>query len=97
MAQFLVLGARHYDFVNQDSGERLVGVKLTYVDQPEYDAANKGYIPMSVSTDESIWADLTAVPGIYDFDFGMKATKVGGAPKLVLRSVKLLEEVKLPS
>lgn len=97
MAQFLVLGARRYDFVNQDTGERLVGVKVTYVDQPEDDSSNKGYTPMSLSTDESIWNDLTAVPGIYDFDFGMRATRAGGRPTLVLRSAKFVKEVKLPS
>lgn len=96
MPKFLILGARSYDFVNQETGERISGVKITYVDQPENDAINKGYTPMSVSADETLWNDLTSVPGIYDFDFGMKATKVGGAPKLVLHSVKLLKEVSLP-
>lgn len=97
MAQCLVLCARHYDFVNQESGERLTGVKITYVDQPDYDASNRGYTPMSISADESLWADLTKVPGIYDFDFGMKATKVGAKPTLVLRAATLVKEVQLPA
>mgnify|MGYP001033811571 CR=1 FL=1 len=95
--QYLVLGAKHYDFVNRETGERLTGVKITYVDQPENDAANRGYVPMSITADEDLWERITVCPAIYEFDFGMKATKVGGKPVVVLNDVKLVKEVKLPS
>lgn len=97
MAKYLVLGASFYDFVNKDSGERLSGVKITYVDQPENNVAKKGYIPMSITGDPDLWESLTVCPAMYDFDFGMKATKVGGKPTVVLNSVKFLEEVELPA
>lgn len=96
MSQYLVLGASHYDFVNRESGERLMGVKITYIDQPEEDVSKKGFIPMSISGDVELWDQLKACPAIYDFDFGMKATKVGGKPTVVLKGVKFLNEVKLP-
>lgn len=95
--QYLVLGATHYDFINRDSGERLAGVKVTYVDQPENDASRRGYVPMSISADELLWDQITTCPGIYDFDFGMKATKVGGKPVVVLNDIKFVKDVKLPS
>lgn len=95
--QYVVLGASHYDFVNKDTGERLTGVKVTYIDQPENDSSKRGYIPMSISADESLWSDLSVCPAIYDFDFGMKATKVGGKPVVVLNSLKLVKKVELPS
>ncbi|HBD7648646.1 TPA: hypothetical protein KK776_001673 [Campylobacter jejuni] len=95
--QYLVLGATHYDFVNRESGERLTGVKVTYVDQPENDAAKRGYIPMSITADEELWDQITVCPGIYEFDFGMKATKVGGKPVVVLKDINLVKDVKLPS
>lgn len=94
--QYLVLGASNYDFVNRDTGERLAGVKITYVDQPEDDVSKKGFIPMSISGDSELWSQLKVCPGIYDFDFGMKATKVGGKPTVVLKSLKFLNEVKMP-
>lgn len=94
--QYLVLGASHYDFISQQSNERLAGVKITYIDQPDDDASKKGFIPMSVSGDADLWEQIKICPGIYDFDFGMKATKVGGKPTVVLKNVKFIQEIKMP-
>ena len=94
--QYLVLGASNYDFLNRDTGERLTGVKITYIDQPEDNYVKKGFTPMSVTADAELWSDIKQCPAIYDFDFGMKATKVGGKPTIVLNSVKFIKEVELP-
>lgn len=97
MAQYLVLGASRYDFINKETGERVNGLKVTYVDTPENTDTKLGFTPISISCEDNLWHSFTSVPAIYDFDFGMKATKVGGRPTVVLKSLKFVKEVKLPS
>lgn len=79
MSQYVVLGAKSYDFKNND-GQAVTGIKLTYLDSPESVAdfeTTRGYSPLVLSAPIELWEEVKFVPGIYDIDFRMKPDSKG--------------------
>lgn len=96
MSDYLVLGVRSYDFVN-DNGERLQGVKVTYLDTPEETSSSKGFTPMTLTAPVELWDSFSNLPAIYNFNLGFKATRAGAKPTVFLNSVKFVKDIKIPS
>lgn len=81
----LVLGARRYDFKDDDGG-RVEGVTLHYltldsIDSGEVDENQKGEIPFSVSAPTAVYHQLEQLPGYYEVDFRQRPGR-GGKPTL---------------
>ncbi len=80
----LVLGARRYDFKDDDGG-RVEGATLHYLtldgSQDGATGDQVGEIPMQVSAPSSLFHQLTEVPAFYDVDFRQRPGR-GGRPTL---------------
>ena len=80
----LVLGARRYDFKDDDGG-RVEGVTLHYLtldgSQDGTTGDQLGEIPLQVSAPASLFHQLTEVPALYDVDFRQRPGR-GGRPTL---------------
>lgn len=95
MAQkFLVLGVKAYDFSRD--GERLSGMKVIYVDQPENSEMIKGYLPMQAPADISILPafNISEWPAIYGLDFRQKPDPKTGRPTLTVISAEFFERAE---
>jgi|GEM_PF-4626325 len=70
MEEYLVLGAKGYDF-NNDDGKRMQGMNILYCDTSFKDDNDlqKGNLPMKAATTKDVFASLTELPGYYDLDF----------------------------
>jgi hypothetical protein len=97
MSKFFVLYVRQYDFT-EDSGKRVQGLKMTYLDEPvENTSMAKGRPPMTItSSDISLWSSFSSVPGYYDLEFTMRPDSKG-KPTLGLRTARLLSDEKARS
>lgn len=90
--RYYVLCVKRYDF-KDDSGKRIVGVKITYIDESDIQNTNtaKGNIPLSISSPEAaLWNSFSVVPHYYQLDFGIKPGK-DSKPTLYLKGAKLLD------
>lgn len=79
----LVLGARRYDF-KDDDGSRVEGAKLHYLtlDATEDDDPDRvGEIPFEVSAPLSLFPELREAPAFYDVEFRQRPGR-GGRPTL---------------
>jgi hypothetical protein len=75
----LVLGARHMDFKSQQTGEQVRGTKVFYCyadSEPVEDAKGVTIIEEWVR-DQDLLPTLSAVPGVYDLEFGRRAGRRG--------------------
>lgn len=93
----LVIGVRPYDFVNKDTGEKLQGVKVFYLDNCAENEANaKGYFPLNISlSGDNHAGKFKEVPGIYDLDFKYSPDK-NGKPVIKLIDAAFVQAAKLP-
>lgn len=85
--EVLVLGARRYDF-KDDDGARVEGVTVHYVTldsedegSPGSDDNQKGEIPFSVSAPTAVYHQLEQLPGRYEVHFRQRPGR-GGKPTL---------------
>lgn len=90
---YLVLGVKKYDF-QPDRGERLSGVKVTYVDQSENTPTHKGFPVMTVSGPVELFDQFSNLPGLYDLNFRQRPNSKG-QPVLVLSSAKFINSVNI--
>jgi len=90
---YLVLHAKTYDF-QSDRGERLSGVKVSYVDQAEDSPTQKGFPVMTITGDISIMNQISNLPGLYNLDFRQKPNSKG-QPTLVLQGAAFSNSVDI--
>lgn len=79
----LVLGARRYDFKDDDGG-RVEGVTLHYLTLDgslDGSTDQRGEIPMQVSAPMAVFKELDECPGYYEVDFKQRPGR-GGRPTL---------------
>lgn len=77
----LVLGARRYDF-KDDDGAPVKGVTLYYLTgDAEAEENQVGEIPMQVSAPLAVFHELDQLPAVYDVDFRQRPGR-GGRPTL---------------
>lgn len=97
--QVLVLGARRYDF-KDDDGARVEGVTVHYLTvDPEDEGSpgdenQKGEIPFSVSAPASVFHQFEQLPGYYEVDFRQRPGR-GGRPTLQAARVSYAGAVSL--
>lgn len=87
MTDYLVLHVSRYDFQDR-SGQVVRGVSVTYLDQRFEDKNSKGWAPLKVNADSSLWSVFTVVPGRYSLDFRQRPDSKG-KPTLALTSASL--------
>lgn len=97
MSNYLVLSANPYDFENSQ-GERISGVKLSYIDSvASVRGRDMGHPPTVMSVDLSFMSKLEGnVPGIFELDFGQVAIP-GKKPNLILKDVRAVSPVDIAS
>lgn len=95
MNRFLVLALQHYDFKN-DSGERVNGVKVTYLNPKVSSRENEvGYCPLIVNiSDSSVVRKFGQVPGIYNMTFE-QVTGRNNRPAIILSDVEFVSAVDM--
>lgn len=97
MSKHLVVGIRPYDFIQQDTNERLQGVKVFYLDNHIEDTPDvKGCFPLNITLVGNHAEKFKEVPGIYDLDFKSSPDKYG-KPVIKLHDAKFVQAVKLPT
>ena len=75
----LVLGARRYDFKDDDGG-RVEGVTLHYLTlDSEQSSDQLGEVPLSCSAPPTLWHQLQDLPATYEVDFRQRPGR-GGKP-----------------
>lgn len=78
--EIIVLGVKRYGFTN-DSGERIEGTQVTYVEDFDYtfeEANMKGIFPMTVVHNSDKFFDkFPTLPGHYEVIFKQKPDKKG--------------------
>lgn len=88
----LVLGARRYDFKDDDGG-RVEGVTLHYLTLDGSDDSDvKGEIPFSCSAPSDLYHQLERLPAYYDVDFRQRPGR-GGKPTVQAVGVRMRSEV----
>lgn len=88
----LVLGARRINF--QGTNGYVDVTKVTYIEgEPEYTGEQKGYLPMTVSADVSVFSAISE-PGIYDVDFRQRPDSKG-RPVLTMTKAVFEKSIKL--
>lgn len=88
MDTVVLLSARQYNFTD-DAGKSVQGVTLTYITgDVDSSGPRRGCAPMSVNAVPEVFAQLDAVPGLYDVDFRQRPGK-GGRPTLTATALKL--------
>lgn len=92
---YLILSVKRYDFAQQDTGERISGVKVTYCDEPTYNKDAKGFTPMNITAPIDAWTQFDKIPALYDIDFSLKPDNKGKAT-LVYKSAKFVKEISIP-
>jgi hypothetical protein len=94
---YLVLHVRPYDFKDKDSGRRVQGASLTYLDlevPPSSQDGERGYAPIQLTIDVELVPAFTVAPGFYDLSFGQRRG-LKGRPQLTLAKAKLEAPVDL--
>lgn len=99
---FIVLGAKKYDFVGSKN-QNIKGVKIIYLDRPVVESSiapeneivkEKGYFPITITCEDvRLYDKIEKVPGRYKMDFRMKPDSKG-RPQLVLDDLEFIEAVK---
>lgn len=88
----LILGARRISF--QGTNGYVDVTKVTYIEgEPEYTGEQKGYLPMTVTADVSVFSSISE-PGIYDVEFRQRPDSKG-RPVLTMTNAELIEEVSI--
>jgi hypothetical protein len=95
MDKVIILGhSKPYDFENE-SKERLTGVKVTFINAtPSEQPGCKGFLPLQLSLDPSILDDLKELPGIYEVSYTMKPGK-NNAPVATVSSFKFVKSFNI--
>jgi hypothetical protein len=68
MAKYTVLGAKGYDF-KDDNGVRKTGATLYYIDERLDQGLLKGYIPFNISVNLDILSKISSFPAVCDIEF----------------------------
>lgn len=90
----LVLGARPYDF-KDDDGARVEGVTIHYItSDPDPSARSVGHVPLNVSAPIKFFHLLDKVPGLYDIEFGQRPGR-GGRPTVTVVGMEYLGDVSI--
>lgn len=94
MPKYEVIYANKFQFTNENTGQLVQGVSVTYLPNDPIQAENsRGKQPLKLSTKFDQWSNIEQVPGVYEMDFGMKAGK-GGKPEMTLEGLKYASPVK---
>ncbi len=95
MDKVIVLGhSKPYDFENE-SKERLTGVKVTFINSlPSEQNGCKGFLPLQISLDPTVLVDLKELPGVYEVAYAMKPGK-NNAPVATISSFKFVKSFKI--
>jgi len=93
MANYVVLGARLFDFTNEKE-QRFTGVKVTYIDMADDSSVTKGYQPMTINGEAESYPEFAQGAGVYDLDFRMRPDRQG-KPVLTLYSARLVHPIDL--
>jgi len=92
----LIIAAKSYDFINKDTGERLQGANVHYLDpvMREDTDTSKGLLPLKVPCLPKVFSKLEELPGFYEADFRQRPDGKG-RPVLTLADVTLQSVVDL--
>lgn len=85
--EVLVIGAKQYSFTNRDTGEKIEGTKVTYIDLQQ-DQTGNGYDVASATMGFNDISQFTKLPGVYKAVLGM--TVSGGRLRTKIESFKLV-------
>lgn len=97
MSKHIVTGIKPYDFIDENNGSRLLGVKVYYLDNdPEDSKGAKGFFPLNLSIFGDHVSKFNSIPGVYDLDFKQVSDKYG-RPTLKLRNVEFVKPITLPA
>jgi hypothetical protein len=81
MQEILVLGAKRYGFVNEESGEKIEGTTIFYLEDFDYpfnETNMKGVFPLNVTNQSMDFYDkFTELPAYYNVVFRQKPDKKG--------------------
>lgn len=88
----LILGVRRMSF--QGSQGFVDITKVSYLDKQMSDRETKGFLPLTVSADASVFSDFLN-PGVYEVDFYQKPDSKG-RPVLTMTSARFIKAVGLP-
>jgi len=89
MSKFVVVCANKYSFVSD--GKKVEGCKIVYFDRKEDNDSVRGYQPLIVNCDVSIFDKIKNVPGLYDIDFKMVPGQKGKV-SLVLNDINYVND-----
>jgi len=94
--KILVIAAKAYDFVNKDTGERIQGLNVHYLDPVMREDTNtqKGLIPLKVPALSNVYQKIQVLPAFYEADFRQRPDSKG-RPVLTLADLTLLKELNL--
>lgn len=94
MEGYKVIGVKRYSFENRQSGEKVVGCKVSYLDEkvPSTNPNEKGYPTLEISCPYEMFDKFTVVPGKYDLNFTMKPGK-NNKPVLELKDATYIHEL----
>lgn len=97
----LILAVTNYQNVNETTGLVTPGKSIEYVGDAIKEVGDtyekNGYYPFKDSvTDPGLMAVIDVVPGIYEFDMGMKSNSKDRKPRLVITGIKKLDAFKMP-
>lgn len=90
--EVLLLSLKTYDFTN-DKNERVQGAKISYVmTEKVQEDGLCGFPPIQTSINNETYKKISAVPGLYDFQFEMKPGKNNKA-EMFLKDVNFVQEI----
>ncbi len=95
MSKVIVLGhSKPYDF-KQDNGDRLQGVKISYINsKPSVKDGEVGFTPIQVTVNPSVLGDLKELPGLYDVSFEMVAGR-NNKPEIAVTGFDFIKAVDM--
>lgn len=94
--KILIIASKSYDFIKDETGERLQGAHVHYLDplMREDTDSTKGLLPLKVPALKSALGKITTLPGLYEAEFRQRPDGKG-RPVFTLADAKLVKEVTL--
>lgn len=95
MSKVIVTGYKTYSFTNENTGQVLEGVKVSYLSEVKAQGQNEsGYLPLQSSLNLDTLHSFKEVPGLYDVSYGMVPGK-GNKPTLAINSFTFIKSLDL--
>ena len=94
--RILITSARRYDFEDSESGRKIRGVTVNYLDGALQDrTADFSGVPfLSLPSAVELWESFVQLPGIYEAEFAQRPGKAN-RPMTVLHKVQYIGPVNI--